>query len=183
MHGHYETNVAHCLKAGEQPSLGSQTFGGHCANATLAGTGNVWVNTGDERLDVGLCVKHGPNSLCVPDYVQVQPDNTGWTYSQALVAIITQYKVTAVTPFAFPMSASYANDANGVLHVQHSWLIAQGNTNIMMVSRPSHLAKLEQRGGTIDICIIYQDMYSRQSGHDVTLCWSADSAQLGLCNA
>lgn len=59
----------------------------------LAGAGNVWVNTGDERLDVGLCVKHGPKSLCVPDYVQAQPDNTGWTYSQALLAVITQYKV------------------------------------------------------------------------------------------
>ena len=59
----------------------------------LAGAGNVWVNTGDERLDVGLCVKHGPKSMCVPDYVQAQPDSTGWTYSQALLAVITQYKV------------------------------------------------------------------------------------------
>ena len=55
--------------------------------------GNLYVHSGDEKVDVGLCVKHGGKGMCVPDYVQAQPDNNGWAYSQALVAVIEQYKV------------------------------------------------------------------------------------------
>lgn len=46
-------------------------------------------------MDLGLCVKHGAKGMCVPDYVQAQPDNNGWAYSQALVTVIEQYKVGA----------------------------------------------------------------------------------------
>ncbi len=48
-------------------------------------------------MDLGLCVKHGAKGTCVPDYVQAQPDNNGWAYSQALVTVIEQYKVGAET--------------------------------------------------------------------------------------
>ncbi len=58
-----------------------------------AHAGNLWLQTGDEKVDVGLCVKHGAKGMCVPDYVQAQPDNNGWAYSQALVTVIEQYKV------------------------------------------------------------------------------------------
>ena len=51
------------------------------------------MQSGEEKVDVGLCVKHGGKGMCVPDYVQAQPDNNGWTYSQALVTVIEQYKV------------------------------------------------------------------------------------------
>lgn len=34
--------------------------------------------------------------MCVPDYVQAQPDNTGWTYSQALIGVVEQYKVQLI---------------------------------------------------------------------------------------
>jgi 5'-3' exoribonuclease 1 len=37
-----------------------------------------------ERVDVGLCVKHGGRKLCVPDYVCPAPDDRGWLYSPAL---------------------------------------------------------------------------------------------------
>ena len=56
--------------------------------------GNLYVHIGDEKVDVGLCVKHGAKGMCVPDYVQAQPDNNGWSYSQALIAVIEQYKVS-----------------------------------------------------------------------------------------
>ena len=59
--------------------------------------GNLWLQTGDEKVDLGLCVKHGAKGMCVPDYVQAQPDNNGWAYSQALVTVIEQYKVGAQT--------------------------------------------------------------------------------------
>lgn len=60
-------------------------------------TGNLWLQTGEEKVDLGLCVKHGAKGLCVPDYVQAQPDNNGWAYSQALVTVIEQYKVCMVS--------------------------------------------------------------------------------------
>ena len=44
---------------------------------------------------MGLCVKHGAKGMCVPDYVQAQPDNSGWAYSQTLITVIEQYKVSA----------------------------------------------------------------------------------------
>ena len=55
--------------------------------------GNLWVHDGDNKEDLGLFVKHARKGMCVPDYVQAQPDNDGWVYSQALVAIIEQYRV------------------------------------------------------------------------------------------
>ncbi|DBA92644.1 TPA: hypothetical protein ACH3X1_002861 [Trebouxia sp. C0004] len=65
----------------------------HMSSRTLGKiTGNLWLQTGDEKVDLGLCVKHGAKGMCVPDYVQAQPDNSGWAYSQALVTVIEQYK-------------------------------------------------------------------------------------------
>ncbi|KAA6417737.1 MAG: 5 -3 exoribonuclease 1, partial [Trebouxia sp. A1-2] len=65
----------------------------HMSSRTLGKiTGNLWLQTGDEKVDLGLCVKHGAKGMCVPDYVQAQPDNNGWAYSQALVTVIEQYK-------------------------------------------------------------------------------------------
>lgn len=76
-------------------SLSTLHFGCCCVSVKYChvDAGNLWLNTGDERVDLGLCVKHGAKSMCVPDYVQAQPDNTGWTYSQALIGVIEQYKV------------------------------------------------------------------------------------------
>lgn len=56
--------------------------------------GNLWLQTGEEKVDLGLFVKHGGKGMCVPDFVQAQPDNNGWAYSQALITIIEQYKVS-----------------------------------------------------------------------------------------
>ena len=50
---------------------------------------------GTTRADVGLCVKHAGRGLCVPDYVRPAAGDTGWTYSQALAAVVEQYKVCA----------------------------------------------------------------------------------------
>jgi hypothetical protein len=55
-------------------------------------TGNMEVVVGDEKVDVGLAVKSGRGPLCVPDYTKPAPSGTGWQYSQALAAILTQYK-------------------------------------------------------------------------------------------
>jgi hypothetical protein len=57
-------------------------------------TGNVEVIIGDEKIDVGLAVKNGRGPLCVPDYTKPAPSGTGWQYSQALAAILTQYKAS-----------------------------------------------------------------------------------------
>ena len=71
--------------------------------------GNLWLQTGEEKVDVGLFVKHGGKGVCVPDYVQAQPDNNGWAYSQALITIIEQYKVSrlpampCITHIAYPV--------------------------------------------------------------------------------
>lgn len=59
--------------------------------------GNLWVHDGEDKVDLGLFVKHARKGMCVPDYVQAQPDNDGWVYSQALVGIIEQYRVSILT--------------------------------------------------------------------------------------
>ena len=51
---------------------------------------------GDEKIDVGLAVKNGRGPLCVPDYTKPAPSGTGWQYSQALAAILTQYKARQI---------------------------------------------------------------------------------------
>ena len=57
--------------------------------------GSLWVRTEEERIDLGLCVKHAAKDMCVPDYVQPMSERAGWAYSQALVAVLEQYKVRA----------------------------------------------------------------------------------------
>lgn len=59
--------------------------------------GNLWVNVGDERVDVGVNVKNGGKGLYVPDYVQPEPpqqgrDSKGWQYSTAMVGVLDQLK-------------------------------------------------------------------------------------------
>jgi hypothetical protein len=56
-------------------------------------TGNFYVRAGDEKADLGLCVKHGGRNLCVPDYVQAAPGEKGWLYSPALYQVLADYKV------------------------------------------------------------------------------------------
>ena len=58
-------------------------------------TGNCYVTPpdGGPNTDLGLCVKHGAKGLCVPDYVRPQPEERGWAYSPALLAVLEAYKV------------------------------------------------------------------------------------------
>ena len=63
-----------------------------------------------DRVDVGLCVKHGARGLCVPDFVApapprpgAGPDNKGgWCYSPALVSVLAGYK--ARHPWVFALA-------------------------------------------------------------------------------
>lgn len=71
-------------------------------------TGNVWVQTGEERrdrVDIGLCIKHGAKGLYVPDYcAPLEPSpyqqaqnggdqrKGGWAYSDSMIRILEQYK-------------------------------------------------------------------------------------------
>lgn len=91
----------------------------HVNNVSRIVAGNLWVNTGDERVDLGLCVKHGAKSMCVPDYVQAQPDNTGWTYSQALISVVEQFKV--------PSPSSVCCSSANLAMLRHSVLILAGS--------------------------------------------------------
>ena len=50
------------------------------------------MHCGEEKFDVGLCVKNGPKGLCVPDYVR--STENGWAYSDALVQLVDKYKVS-----------------------------------------------------------------------------------------
>ncbi len=58
-------------------------------------TSNCWLQTGEGLADVGIFVKHGSKSLCVPDYVTPAPGNAGWMYSEALLNVLSHYKVQA----------------------------------------------------------------------------------------
>ena len=60
------------------------------------------------QVDVGLCVKHVQQSLCVPDFARPQADNQGWLYSQALLQVVQKYKVHPSSPPAIPLSPSGA---------------------------------------------------------------------------
>lgn len=55
--------------------------------------GSLWVDTADGRADIGLCVKNAPKAICVPDYAMPSQNEQGWVYTDALVQILTQYKV------------------------------------------------------------------------------------------
>jgi 5'-3' exoribonuclease 1 len=56
-------------------------------------TGSTYFRADDKKVDLGLCVKHVQQSLCVPDYARPQSDQQGWQYSQALLQIVQKYKV------------------------------------------------------------------------------------------
>jgi len=51
------------------------------------------VLAGKESVDIGLLVKNARGPVCVPDYARPVPEGSGWQYSQALVGVLTQYKV------------------------------------------------------------------------------------------
>ena len=55
--------------------------------------GSVRVLAGKESVDIGLLVKNARGPVCVPDYARPVPEGSGWQYSQALVGVLTQYKV------------------------------------------------------------------------------------------
>jgi hypothetical protein len=61
-------------------------------------TGNVYIAAPEGSgpgTDLGLCVKHGARALCVPEYARPQPEERGWAYSNALLALLEQYKARA----------------------------------------------------------------------------------------
>lgn len=61
--------------------------------------GNVEIVVDDKKLDVGLAVKSGRGPLYVPDYSRPAPGGaTGWQYSQALLTVLSQYKVIPLWP-------------------------------------------------------------------------------------
>eukprot|EP00884_Botryococcus_braunii_P018829 jgi/Botrbrau1/562/Bobra.0010s0030.2 len=64
-------------------------------------TGNLHVEEGDEKFDIGLCVKHGGRGMCVPDYVQPAPDDRGWLFSPALINVLLEYKKKFPWVFSF----------------------------------------------------------------------------------
>jgi hypothetical protein len=41
-------------------------------------TGNIWVNDGDSKMDLGLAVKAHGKGLCVPGYTQAQVRRSCW---------------------------------------------------------------------------------------------------------
>jgi hypothetical protein len=50
-------------------------------------TGNLWLKVGPDRgdrIDIGLAVKDGRNSLCVPEFCKPAPSGFGWVYTCAL---------------------------------------------------------------------------------------------------
>jgi len=53
------------------------------------------VLAGKESVDIGLLVKNARGPVCVPDYARPVPEGSGWQYSQALLGVLTQYKVRA----------------------------------------------------------------------------------------
>ena len=55
--------------------------------------GSLWVDGGEGRADIGLCVKNAPKAICVPDYATPSQNDQGWVYTDAFVQVLTQYKV------------------------------------------------------------------------------------------
>ncbi len=47
---------------------------------------------GDDRYDLGVAVKDGRESLCVPGFSTPTEDNSGWMYSGALLTILQEYR-------------------------------------------------------------------------------------------
>ena len=66
------------------------------AETHLTFAGSVRVLAGKESVDIGLLVKNARGPVCVPDYARPVPEGSGWQYSQALVGVLTQYKVRAL---------------------------------------------------------------------------------------
>ena len=64
--------------------------------------GTVPLVAGDERVDVGLNVRHGAKNLRVADAVAPGPDGQGWTYSPSLLAILQQYQVRSCSMPCMP---------------------------------------------------------------------------------
>lgn len=69
--------------------LGPRTLG------RLVGT--LPLTAGDERVDVGLNVKHGGKNLRVADAIQPGVDGKGWCYSPALISTLQQYQVGSLS--------------------------------------------------------------------------------------
>ncbi|KAK9843112.1 hypothetical protein WJX74_007152 [Apatococcus lobatus] len=68
--------------------------------------GSLWVDGGDGRADIGLCVKNAPKAICVPDYAMPSQNDQGWVYTDAFVQLLTQYK--ARFSWVFQMIANQA---------------------------------------------------------------------------
>jgi len=55
-------------------------------------TGSLWVNTGNERQEIGLAVKLGSKNMCVAGYVRPSPNGSGWEYTDSLIDILESYR-------------------------------------------------------------------------------------------
>ena len=95
-------------------------------------------------MDLGLCVKHGAKGVCVPDYVQAQPDNNGWAYSQALVTVIEQYKVGAQT-FSLGHAMTW-------LYAAFSFLVGMGAPSIVTLILRLRFVKIYAKLSVIMNC-------------------------------
>ena len=71
-------------KLGISPRALGRITGPLFVTVKKSGSGGGGRDGRGERVDVGLCVKHGGRKLCVPDYVCPAPDDKGWLYSPAL---------------------------------------------------------------------------------------------------
>eukprot|EP00976_Prorocentrum_cordatum_P053791 1085235-Prorocentrum_minimum.AAC.1 len=74
-------------------------------------TSSIRCMAGDERLEIGLNLKHGAKNLCIPDYTRVAPPdanrfnngNNGrpmWEYSDRAIQLLKEY--TAAFPWIAP---------------------------------------------------------------------------------
>ena len=68
-----------------------------------------WAQAGEERLEIGLNLKHNAKTLCVPDYTRAAPPDpnrpnsngrTLWEYSDRAIALVKEY--TAAFPWIAP---------------------------------------------------------------------------------
>ena len=78
-------------------------------------TGSLWVNTGQERQEIGLAVKLGSKNMCVVGYVRPSSNGTGWEYTESLIRILESYHDT----FNWVFEAVDATPEGGEINLKH----------------------------------------------------------------
>jgi len=78
-------------------------------------TGSLWVNTGNERQEIGLAVKLGSKNMCVAGYVRPSPNGTGWEYTDSLINILENYRNASCWVF----EAVDATPEGGEINLKH----------------------------------------------------------------